>query len=183
MMSDGETIKNGNGSGNPPDSSSAAPRLKGLIGSFDRGIDSKLRIVLPSQFRDKLIGHPLIMMKWIKRSLVIFPECNWMPLAERISDLDLYTDTGLIVRHQFFAHAREIKMDKKEGRLIVPEDMAEYGRLKDSNKIMILGDFDKITIWNYTYYQDQLAMDDVKFSESLPEVLTMAKDNGHSSHA
>ncbi len=148
------------------------PEVTMLIGSYERSIDSKLRLVLPSQYRDKLEDHPLIMIRWLKRSLAIFPECNWIPMATRISKLQLYTDQGLTVRHQFFAHAREIKIDKKEGRIVIPPDMVEYGRLY--GKLMILGDWDKITIWNYTYYLDQLAMDDVKMSECFPDVLQLA---------
>lgn len=150
-----------------------SPVVNKLIGSYEKNIDPKLRILLPSQFRDKLGDHPLIMVRWLKRSLAIFPEDNWLPLAESISKLDLYNDFGLTVRHQFFGHAREIKMDKKEGRIIVPPDMAEYARL--NGKIMILGDWDKITIWNYTYYQDQVAVDDVTLTERFPEVLQLAK--------
>lgn len=152
---------------------SSKPVVTKFIGSFERNIDNKLRIGLPHQFRDKLLDHSLIMVRWLKRSLAIFPEVNWEPLAEAISKLDLYDDFGLTVRHQFFGNAREVKMDKREGRIVIPPDMADYARLK--GPVMILGDWDKVTIWNYTYYQDQLAVDDVTFSEKFPKVIKLAK--------
>lgn len=144
-----------------------------LIGSYEKSIDSKYRILLPSQFRDKLGDHPLILIRWLKRTLAILPEINWLPIARKISQLELYTDFGLTVRHHIFGYAREIKMDKKEGRIIVPPDMADYARL--NGKIMIMGDWDKITLCNYTYYQDQVAVDDVTFSERFPEVWQLVK--------
>ncbi len=149
------------------------PIVDRLIGSYEKSLDPKLRLVLPAPFRDKLGDHPLIMVRWLKRSLAIFPECNWFPMAQSISQYDLYDDFGLTVRNHFFGHAREIKMDRKEGRIIVPPDMADYARL--DGKIIIMGDWDKITLWNYTYYQDQVAVDDVTFSERCPKVLKMIK--------
>lgn len=149
------------------------PIVDRLIGSYEKTIDSKFRLVLPAPFRDKLGDHPLIVVRWLKRSLAIFPECNWFPMAQSISQLDLYDDFGLTVRNHFFGHAREIKMDKKEGRIIVPPEMADYARL--DGKIIIMGDWDKITLWNYTYYRDQVAVDDVTFSERFPTVLQLAK--------
>ncbi|MBN2330119.1 MAG: hypothetical protein JXR73_23465 [Candidatus Omnitrophica bacterium] len=144
-----------------------------LIGSYEKNVDSKLRIVMPSQFREKLGNHPLIMIPWLNRSLAVFPECNWLPMAEAISKLDLYTKFGLTVRHQVFAQAREVKMDKKEGRIVIPAEMAEYARL--NGKTMLLGDWDKITIWNYIYYKDQIADDVVSLTERFPKVLQLAK--------
>ncbi|MGC9326836.1 MAG: division/cell wall cluster transcriptional repressor MraZ [Candidatus Hinthialibacter sp.] len=169
-MNDEKTLENSIQPETEPVFSSAVNRL---IGSYEKNLDSKLRIVMPSQFREKLGKHPLIMIPWLKRSLAIFPECNWLPLAEAISKLDLYTNFGLTVRHQVFAQAREVKMDKKEGRIVIPADMAEYARL--NGKTMLLGDWDKITIWNYTYYKDQIADDGVSLTKRFPKVLQLAK--------
>ncbi|RJP34256.1 MAG: hypothetical protein C4527_03135 [Candidatus Omnitrophota bacterium] len=149
-----------------------SPSIKKLIGTYEKKLDPKSRISLPAQFREKLENVPLIMVRWLKRSLAIFPECNWLPFAESISRLDLYTDIGLTVRHQMFAHAREVSMDK-EGRIVVPPDMVEYARL--DHKVMLLGDWDKVTMWNYIYYQDQVAIDDVMVTERFPAVLQLAK--------
>ncbi len=149
-----------------------SPSVNKLIGSYDKKLDTKSRLSLPAPYKEKLEGEPLIMVRWLKRSLAIFPECNWMPFAESIGGLDLYTEIGLTVRHQMFAHAREVSMDK-EGRIVIPPDMVEYARI--DRKVMLLGDWDKITIWNYIYYQDQVAIDDVMVTERFPAVLQLAK--------
>ena len=149
-----------------------SPSIRKLIGTYEKNFDSKFRIGLPQPFREKLNDSPLIIVRWLKRSLAIFPECNWFPLAEAISRLDLYSEIGLTVRHQMFAHAREVTMDK-EGRIIVPPDMIEYARLE--GKIMLLGDWDKITIWNCAYYKDQVAIDEVTVTDRFPAVLQLAK--------
>jgi len=158
-----------NSAGQTPEYS---PSVKKLIGTYERNLDSKFRIGLPLQFREKLNDAPLIMVRWLKRSLAIFPENNWIPLAEAISRLDLYSDIGLTVRHQMFAHAREVTIDK-EGRIIIPPDMIEYARLE--SRIMLLGDWDKLTVWNHTYYRDQVAVDEVTVSDRFPAVLQLAK--------
>lgn len=149
-----------------------SPSVKMLIGTHERSLDSKFRIGMPHQYRERLGDNPLIIVRWLKRSLAIFPECNWLPFAEGISRLDLYTEAGLTVRHQMFAHAQEVSMDK-EGRLIIPPDMIEYARL--DKKIMLLGDWDKITVWNHHYYKDQMEIDDVTVTERFPAVWQMAK--------
>ncbi len=148
------------------------PPITKMIGTYDRNIDSKSRLGLPVQFREKLEGEPLILVNWLKRSLAVFPESNWMPLAESIAQLDLYTDVGMTVRHQMFANAREVSIDK-EGRIIIPQDMVEYARLE--GKVMVLGDWDKITIWNATYYKDQMAVNEVMINKWFPSVMQIAK--------
>ena len=151
---------------------SFSPPIIKLIGTYERNIDSKSRLGLPVQFRDKLEGSPLILLRWLDRSIAVFPECNWQPYAESIARLDLYTAFGQTVRRQMFANAREVSMDK-EGRIILPPDLMDYARI--DGKVMMLGDWDKISLWNYTYYRDQVAVDDVTITERFPAVLQLAK--------
>lgn len=148
------------------------PEVTKLIGSYDRNIDSKSRVGLPVQFREKLVGSPLILVTWMNRSLAVFPETNWLPLAESIAQLDLYTPVGMTVRHQMFANAREVSLDK-EGRIIVPPEMVEYARL--DGKVMVVGDWDKITIWNAIYFKDQAAVSEAMVNQWFPSVMQIAK--------
>lgn len=156
----------------PVSPSTYKPEISKLIGSFDRNIDTKSRVGLPVQFREKLEDSPLILVTWMNRSLAVFPECNWLPLAESIAQLDLYTPMGMTVRHQMFANAREVGLDK-EGRIIVPPDMVEYARL--DGKVMVVGDWDKITIWNAIYYKDQMAVSETMMNQVFPSVMQIAK--------
>lgn len=156
----------------PVSPSTYKPEISKLIGSFDRNIDSKSRVGLPVQFREKLEDSPLILVTWMNRSLAVFPECNWLPLAESIAQLDLYTPMGMTVRHQMFANAREVGLDK-EGRIIVPPDMVEYARLE--GKVMVVGDWDKITVWNSIYYKDQMAASETMMNQVFPSVMQIAK--------
>lgn len=148
------------------------PHITKLIGSYDRNIDSKSRVGLPVQFREKLEESPLILVPWMNRALAVFPETNWLPLAESIAQLDLYTPVGLTVRHQMFANAREVSLDK-EGRIIVPPEMVEYARL--DGKVMVVGDWDKITIWNAIYFKDQAAVSESMVNQWFPTVMQIAK--------
>ncbi|MBI1387873.1 MAG: hypothetical protein GC154_05450 [bacterium] len=148
------------------------PLVTKLIGSYEKNIDNKSRIGLPQPFRDKLADHPLIMVRWLNRSIAIFPECNWLPIAEAIARLDYYTEIGLTVRRQIFSHAKEVSMDK-EGRIVVPNDMADYGRL--DGKIMMMGDWDKILVCSSVYYRDELAEDEVTMTQRFPSVMQLAK--------
>ena len=108
----------------------------------------------------------------MNRSLAIFPECNWQPLAEAISRLELYTQEGLAVRRQMFANAREVSLDK-EGRVIIPQDMVEYAQL--DGKVIVSGDWDKVTVWNHANFLEQTAEDDLALSEKFPSLLSVAK--------
>lgn len=149
-----------------------SPVIVKLIGSFERTIDSKSRIGLPHQFREKLGDSPLILIRWMNRSLALFPECNWQPLAEAISRLELYTQEGLAVRRQMFANAREVSLDK-EGRIIIPQDMVEYAQL--DGKVIVSGDWDKVTVWNHANFLEQTAEDDLALNEKFPSLLSVAK--------
>ena len=148
------------------------PQVTKLIGSYDRNIDSKSRVGLPVQFREKLEDAPLILVPWMNRALAVFPESNWLPLAESIAQLDLYTPVGMTVRHQMFANAREVGLDK-EGRIIVPPEMVDYARL--DGKVMVVGDWDKITIWNAVYFKDQVAVSETMVNQWFPSVMQIAK--------
>ena len=62
-----------------------SPPISMLIGSYPRTKDSKSRIGIPNPFCQKFGDEPLILVRWLKRSLAIFPVCNWLPFAESIS--------------------------------------------------------------------------------------------------
>jgi MraZ protein len=149
-----------------------SPSVKMLIGTYERKLDAKLRTGLPHQFRDRLGEHPLIMIRWFQKSLAIFPECNWLPYAEAIANLNLYTSEGMAARHRMFAYAREVSMDK-EGRIIIPQDMVQFAKLEKN--IFLLGDWDKITVWSQHYYEDQMENDNFIANKSFPEILQMAQ--------
>ncbi|MFB3784960.1 MAG: division/cell wall cluster transcriptional repressor MraZ [bacterium] len=148
------------------------PVIDRLIGTYERTIDSKSRIGLPHQFRDKLGNSPLILIRWMDKSLVLFPECNWLPLAENVSRLAYYTKEGQAIRRQMYANAREVSLDK-EGRIIIPQDMVEYARL--DGKVIVSGDWDKIMIWNHAIFLEQIAKDDVTLNEKMPSVLAVTQ--------
>lgn len=149
-----------------------SPPVNMLIGTFERNLDSKSRLGMPAPHREKFGDSPLILLRWMDRSIAVFPRNNWLPYAEAIARLDMYTPKVRMVRRQMFANAREVWMDK-EGRIIIPPDMVDYARL--DGKVMVMGDWDKLTLCNFTYYRDHLAEDAVNFTEDFPEVWQLAK--------
>ena len=150
-----------------PDPSSGEPTV-GFIGHYEKPVDEKSRMIVPSKFRKPLRSQELILTRWFDGALALFPVDNWSQMAVAISRRPLYSPQERNMRLTFFSSAVPQTMDN-QGRVALNEDMKEFAGIE--SKVVLLGDWDKIQIWSHYRYRDFRKTNDVSLDEEYEKVL------------
>jgi MraZ protein len=120
--------------------------MKGLYGRFEKSLDSKNRVIVPSQLRKKLQGEDLILAAWFDRSLALFPANRFEEIAEKIHRRQMFSESARSMRRQLFGSAFSVEWDN-QGRIMIPEHLMNFALLEEKDAIVMLGDYDKVEIW------------------------------------
>ena len=136
-----------------------------LTGTFVRAIDEKQRIAVPKPVRDSL-GFPdqkvLYLAPGTDGCIQLFPEDVFSELA---AQLGRTSPTGQDVRafsRMFYAQAQRVEIDR-QGRLRVPVELADFGRL--ASEVVLLGVRDHLELWNRTQWNSYLAETQPRYDE------------------
>ncbi len=92
---------------------------------FERKLDNKRRLTIPTELRDELAGG-VVITRGFGKYLHMYPKKVWDMqvepklqgdlLDERIADLNIRFRTGKV----------EAELDKKQGRVMLEQDLLEY---------------------------------------------------------
>jgi len=114
-----------------------------LIGEYQYGIDAKGRLNFPVKLREDL-GTRFIIAKGLgKDCLFVYSLEEWQNLEKKIKALPL-SKAGAM-QSFFFASACEAEPDK-QGRIVIPANLREYGAL--GKDVVVIGVCDHCEIWN-----------------------------------
>jgi len=124
--------------------------MRVFTGQYDRTIDSKNRIQLPSQLRAAIDpeqdGSGLYVTLGEHRgTLSIFTELAFEELAARMETETMPGPESRRFELQFYAIASHVDMDK-QGRLVLPERLRKKARLGE--EIYLVGQKHRIDMWN-----------------------------------
>lgn len=115
-----------------------------FIGEYNHSLDPKNRLAVPSKFRGEL-GQRLIVTRGLDKCLFVYPVKVWEELAQKLSSLPMgEPDTRSFVR-LMLAGATDVDVDK-QGRILIPEYLRQYGVMKKN--VVIAGLFDRLEIWD-----------------------------------
>lgn len=136
-----------------------------LTGTFVRAIDEKQRIAVPRPVRDSL-GFPsqkvLYLAPGTDGCIQLYPEDIFTELA---AQLGRSSPTGQDVRafsRLFYAQAQRVEIDR-QGRLRVPVELADFGRL--ASEVVLLGVRDHLELWNRAQWNSYLAATQPRYDE------------------
>ena len=116
-----------------------------FLGTYLVSVTSGKRISIPAVFRENL-GKELVLSHWYEGCLVLVPKSSLNTLLARVTG-----GQGLIIEpirkteHFIFASSYEVEPDD-QGRIVIPDRLAEYAFLKD--QVYFLGVGDRVEIWN-----------------------------------
>jgi len=153
-----------------------------LTGTFVRTIDDKQRIAVPKPVRDSL-GFPcqkvLYLAPGTDSCIQLYPEDVFMDLA---AQLGRASPTGQDVRafsRMFYAQAQRVEIDR-QGRLRVPVELAEFGRL--AREVVLLGVRDHLELWNRDQWSSYLAETQPRYDEIAENAFGQPPPTGGSGH-
>ncbi len=140
-----------------------------LIGEYKHTLDPKKRLSLPSKWRKEL-GKKLVVTRGLDNCLFVYPLKEWQKISEKIGQLPLgQADTRSFNRF-FLSGAVEVEVDSV-GRILVPDFLKEFARLKSS--VVLAGIHDRVEIWDekqWSKYKLSIEQNADSLAEKLGEI-------------
>lgn len=115
-----------------------------LIGSYTGTVNEKRRVAVPKKFIAEL-GEKPVLAKWYEDCLILVSINFWEKLLDRLTGGKRAIDLGVRDIERFIlGSAFELEPDD-QGRIVVPELLAEYAGL--TKEVVFVGLGDRIEIW------------------------------------
>ena len=121
-----------------------------LIGEYKHTLDTKKRLSLPAKWRKEL-GATLILTRGLDACLFVYPIKEWQKITEKIGQLPLGQSDTRGFNRFFLSGATEVEVDKI-GRILVPDFLKDFARLK--NSVVLAGVHDRVEIWGEKQWND-----------------------------
>lgn len=121
-----------------------------LIGEYIHSIDNKNRISLPAKFR-KETGRRLVVAPGLDNCLFVFTQKEWQRISEALAKSNLLQANNRSFSRFFFGGAVEVGADNI-GRILIPDFLKEYARLKD--EVIVIGVQNRLEIWSAKMWRD-----------------------------
>ncbi len=135
-----------------------------FMGSYDRRVDDKGRLVLPAKFRQEL-GPVAICTIGLDGCVAIYSQEMWQALLKKLQDLPFTKEKARRFIRALLAAADEVTIDSA-GRILLNGTLKKYAALGES--VTIIGVGDHLELWN----SDQWAQDQ---ETSLKELASLAE--------
>lgn len=136
-----------------------------FLGEFTHKLDSKNRIMIPSEFRDDL-SENFYITKGPEKSLVIYTEEEFIKQSERLDRLEVQNKKNRAIKRLFFSSTVKANLDK-QGRVLLNKNLRDYSNIKE--EAMIIGNNSTIELWdrdNWKAYIDEV---EVNLSDIMDE--------------
>lgn len=135
--------------------------MRFFTGQYDRAIDAKNRIQLPSQLRAAIEGDGggsglYITLGEHRGTLSIFTDRTFEALADRIGTEVMPGPESRRFELQFYALASHVEIDK-QGRILLPENLCRKARL--SGDVVLVGQKFRVDLWSRAELEKTMGID------------------------
>jgi len=120
-----------------------------LIGQYTVNLSSGRRVAIPKKFVNEL-GRKMVITRWYEGCLVLVSIENWKVLLNRLTGEKKFITAPVRDIDRFIlGGAYEVEPDG-QGRVVVPEALANYATLLSQVVFMGLGD--RVEIWGWAQW-------------------------------
>ena len=116
---------------------------------FERTIDAKGRVSIPSRFREILSSRyaddRLIVTSLVDPCLIAYPVAEWQALEERVRQLPRFDPAVVRVKRVLVSGATECPIDRN-GRILIPPVLRKFAGLE--REVVWAGMGDTSDIWS-----------------------------------
>jgi len=140
-----------------------------LIGSYQTSLGDKRRVAVPKKFLVELGERP-ILAKWYEDCLILVSYKFWEKLFSRLTGGRKTVSLGVRDIERFILGSAFETEPDKQGRIIIPEILAEYAELK--KEIVFIGLGDRVEIWPKEIWDEknkELVQTTKEYIENLSE--------------
>ncbi len=124
-------------------------------GHSHRSLDTKCRLMLPPEFREKIFqadSDGRLMLTNFDDCVVGYPMPDWEKIEERFNKLNMANRKFRDFHRFFISGAMEVNVDK-QGRILVPPYLRDYAAL--SKDVVLAGVGRKFEIWDLERFEAQ----------------------------
>jgi len=114
------------------------------MGEYNHSIDDKLRLIIPSKFREEL-GEKVIITRGLENCLFIYSEKEWRKVVSKLNSLPFTKKDARSFTRMFLSGATDVEFDK-QGRIKITKSLVEYANL--SKDCVVIGVNDRLEIWS-----------------------------------
>ena len=136
-----------------------------FLGEFTHKLDSKNRIMIPSEFRDDL-SENFYITKGPEKSLVIYTEEEFIKQSERLDRLEVQNKKNRAIKRLFFSSTVQASLDK-QGRVLLNKNLRDYSEIKE--EAMIIGNNSTIELWDRANWEAYIDEVEVNLSDIMDE--------------
>ncbi|MBI3396913.1 division/cell wall cluster transcriptional repressor MraZ [Candidatus Woesebacteria bacterium] len=138
-----------------------------LIGSYLGNLGDKRRVAIPKKFLDELGKNPII-AKWYEDCLILVSDNFWKVLLNRLTGGGRNLNLGVRDIERFILGSAFETEPDNQGRIVIPELLAEYANL--NKELVFVGLTDRVEIWSKEAWDKKsqgLAIGTKEYIESL----------------
>jgi MraZ protein len=142
-----------------------------LLGEFDCKLDTKGRMMVPSNLKKQLPNvdlEGLVVNRGFEKHLVIYPKKVWQGIVEELSKLNQFEKKTREFIRFFTRGATELTLDAS-GRVNFPKSLLEFAGIE--GEVVLVCQFDKIELWSKTAYDNLLDSEPEDFASLAEEVM------------
>ncbi|MBI4252957.1 division/cell wall cluster transcriptional repressor MraZ [Candidatus Uhrbacteria bacterium] len=121
-----------------------------FIGEYNHSIDEKGRLAVPAKFRAELEDGAVV-TRGLDNCLFLYTQQEWNILAPRIAQLPIHQANSRAFSRLMLSGAMDVQVDK-QGRIIVPDYLRSYAKLK--KKVVIAGLYNRLEVWDEAIWAD-----------------------------
>ena len=122
-----------------------------FIGEFDRSIDAKGRLIVPSALREELGGETVWLTGWLEDCVAIWSEQSWREIDTRLQELGTSSRAARTLHRRVYGSAHRDRVDK-QGRITVPQKLRDLAGL--DKDVVVVGAGSHGEIWNPERYEE-----------------------------
>ena len=140
-----------------------------LLGEYKHNLDLKGRIAMPAKFREQIKGGAII-TRGLDHCLFVFGKNEWEILAQKLISLPLAQANSRAFVRLMLAGATDVELDA-QGRVLIPDYLREYARLK--KEATITGLYNRMEIWDkeeWAKYKQKTESASEEIAEKLSEL-------------
>ena len=115
-----------------------------LIGQYNHSIDDKKRLAIPNKFKS-VFGKKVVVTRGLDTCVFVYTIKEWGKIAEKLVSGSLGSKDSRDLNRFFLSGATEVEVDGA-GRILIPEYLKEFAKLKD--KVIFAGLYSRAEIWN-----------------------------------
>lgn len=127
-----------------------------LIGNFEVALDAKGRITFPAGLKKQLPEQDVmsfVAYKGFDNCIELYTENEWEKIQSKLSKLSVLNPKLVKLKRLMLSTSARLELDSA-GRMLLPKNMIAAVALK--KEVVILGQIDKIEIWDKQQYDTYL---------------------------